>query len=129
MDAWFAVFVFTIAILLAIGGTLTLVAYIGILPASLNFGWRNGLPATSGILLLIAGYVGRQQDFNFGPYYWLAAALLAVAGPLWFAWRQRRDFAKPGKQLLIGALLLVIAVGLMYGAGPHFVERMAAGIK
>ncbi|MDR2838021.1 MAG: hypothetical protein LBV49_05555 [Azonexus sp.] len=131
MDAWFLLFVFTIAIGIAAGGALALAGYIGLLPASLNFGWRNWLPATSGVLALVAGYFASQLPFlDFNWRLWGGVtALLATVGPLWFAWRNRSEFAKPGKQLLIGALLLVAAIGLLYGAGPHFIERMAAGIK
>ena len=101
MDFWFLVFIFTVAILIAIGGALVLVGYLGTLPASFDHGWQN----------------------------WLPALLLPVFGPLWFAGRHWTDFARPGKQLLIGVLMLVAAAGLLYGAGPHFVDRMAAGIK
>lgn len=101
MDFWFLVFIFTVAIFIAVGGALVLVGYLGTLPASFDFGWR----------------------------YWLPAMLLPVFGPLWFAGRHWRDFARPGKQLLVGVLLLAAAVGLLYGAGPHFVDRMAAGVK
>ncbi|MCL2346583.1 MAG: hypothetical protein FWC58_12130 [Desulfobulbus sp.] len=101
MDAWFLAFIMTVALLIAVGGALVLVGYLGTLPASFDAGWR----------------------------YWLPAMLLPVLGPLWFASRHWRDFAKPGKQLLGGVLLLALAVGLLYGAGPHFVDRMAAGVK
>jgi len=101
MDAWFLVFLFTVAILIAVGGALVLVGYLGTLPASFDFGWS----------------------------YWLPAMLLPVLGPLWFAGRHWGDFARPGKQLLFGVLLLALAVGLLYGAGPYFVARMAAGVK
>ncbi len=101
MDAWFLVFIFTVAILIAVGGALVLVGYLGTLPASFDHGWP----------------------------YWLPAMLLPVAGPLWFAARHWRDFSRPGKQLLFGVLLLALAVGLLYGAGPYFVDRMAAGLK
>jgi hypothetical protein len=101
MDFWFLVFIFTVAILIAVGGALVLVGYLGTLPASFDHGWKN----------------------------WLPAMLLPVIGPLWFAGRHWSDYARPGKQLLFGVLLLATAVGLLYGAGPHFVDRMAAGIK
>jgi hypothetical protein len=101
MDFWFLVFIFTVAILIAIGGALVLVGYLGTLPASFDFGWST----------------------------WIPTLLLPVLGPLWFAGRHWTDFARPGKQLLFGVLLLAAAAGLLYGAGPHFVDRMAAGIK
>jgi len=101
MDTWFLVFILTVAIMLAVGGALVLVGYLGTLPAAFDFGWR----------------------------YWLPAMLLPLLGPLWFAAWHWRDFAKPGKQLLGGILLVAVAVGLLYGAGPFFVARMAGGIQ
>ena len=97
MDFWFVTFLFTVAILIAVGGALLLVGYLGTLPASFDFGWQT----------------------------WLPALIVPVLGPLWFAGKHRSDFSRPGKQLLAGVLLLLSAVGLLYGAGPIFVERMA----
>jgi hypothetical protein len=57
------------------------------------------------------------------------ALLVPVAGPLWFAGKHWEEFSKPGKQLIFGVLLIVVAAGLLYGFGPHFVDRMAVGIK
>ena len=101
MDFWFRCFLFTVAILVAVGGALLLVGSMATLPAAFDFGWR----------------------------VWLPTLLVPVLGPLWFARSHWAEFARPGKQLLFGVLLLLAAVGLLYGAGPHFVDRMAAGIK
>jgi hypothetical protein len=101
MDFWFLTFLFTVAILIAVGGALLLVGYLGTLPAAFDHGWRT----------------------------WLPALLLPVLGPLWFARAHWVEFSRPGKQLLFGLLLLAAAVSLLLGAGPHFVDRMAAGIK
>lgn len=101
MDFWFTAFVLAIAILVAVGASLLLVGYVGTLPASFAFGWRNWVPTLG----------------------------LPVIGPLWFAGTHWKDFSRPGKQLIFGVLLIVAAVGLLYGFGPHFVDRMAAGIK
>lgn len=101
MDFWFTAFVFAVAIFFAVGASLLLVGYVGTLPASFAFGWRN----------------------------WGPTLLLPVVGPIWFAGTHWRDFSRPGKQLMIGVLLVAAAVGLLYGFGPHFVDRLAAGVK
>lgn len=101
IDAWFLTFLFTVALLIAVGGALVLVGYMATLPAAFDFGWR----------------------------VWAPTLLLPVVGPLWFARSHWAEYAKPGKQLLFGVLLLLAAGGLLYGAGPHFVDRMAGGIK
>ena len=101
MDVWFLTFLFTVAILVAVGFSLMLVGYFGTLPASFEHGWRT----------------------------WLPTLLLPVVGPLWFASRHWPELSRPGKQLLFGLILVAAAVALLYGAGPHFVDRMAAGVK
>jgi hypothetical protein len=101
MDFWFLVFLFTVAILIAVGGALLLVGYMGTLPASFDHGWR----------------------------VWAPTLLLPLVGPLWFAYGRRAEFVRPGTQLLLGLLLIAAAFGLLYGAGPHFVDRIAAGVK
>lgn len=98
MDFWFTAFMFAIAILIAVGGTLLLVGYIGTLPASFAFGWKN----------------------------WVPTLALPIVGPIWFAGTHWSEFSKPGKQLIFGVLLFVAAIALLYGFGPHFVDRMAA---
>lgn len=101
MDIWFLAFLFAIAILVAVGVSLMLVGYLCTLPASFAFGWRN----------------------------WLPTLAVPVLGPVWFATTHWLDFARPGKQLIIGLLMIAAAVALLYGAGPHFVDRIAAGVK
>ena len=101
MDFWFIGFLFTVAILLAVGVSLLLVGYLGSLPTAFDFGWR----------------------------WWLPALLIPIGGPIWFAVRHWQEFAKPGKQLIFGLVLLGAAITLLYGAGPHFVDRLAAGVK
>ena len=101
MDFWFLTFLFTVAILIAVGGALLLVGYLGTLPASFDHGWR----------------------------VWIPTLLLPVIGPLWFAGTHWAEFQRPGKQFIAGLLMIGLAVGLLYGAGPHFVDRMAAGVK
>lgn len=100
MDAGFTAFVFLIAILVAVGGSLLLVGYVGTLPASFTFGWRN----------------------------WLPTLLLPVVGPLWFAWRHWKDFSRPGKQLFVGLALILLAILILYKGGPYIVNRMSAGV-
>lgn len=101
MDFWFLIFVFAVALLVSVGGTLVLVGYVGTLPAALASGWRN----------------------------WVPALLVPVVGPIWFAARNWREFSRPGRQLIFGILLAGAAFALLYGAGPYFVDRMAAGVK
>lgn len=100
MDIWFTLFVMLAALLVAVGGALLLVGYVQTLPASLSYGWR----------------------------VWLPTLILPVVGPLLFA-RQHAEYARPGKQLLAGLLLVLLAAVLLFGAGPYFVERMALGAK
>jgi hypothetical protein len=97
MDLGLLAFVFAVAIALAVGGTLLLVGYIGTLPAALAFGWRD----------------------------WLPTLAVPIAGPIWFAWRHWAEFSRPGKQLMIGVLLVAIALIALYVGGPHMVDRMA----
>ncbi|UCV11921.1 hypothetical protein KI614_01350 [Dechloromonas denitrificans] len=101
MDFWFTAFVFAVAILVAVGGSLLLVGYVGTLPASFAFGWQR----------------------------WVPTLTLPVIGPLWFSATHWQDFSRPGKQLIAGVVLIVAAVALLYGFGPHFVDRLAAGVK
>jgi len=101
MDFWFIAFLFAVALLVAVGASLLLVGYVGTLPASFAFGWRN----------------------------WVPVLAVPIAGPLWFSVRHWQDFSQPGKQLFAGLLLIGAALALLYGAGPHFVDRLAAGVK
>lgn len=101
MDFWFLIFLFSVALLVAVGGSLLLVGYVGTLPAALSFGWRC----------------------------WIPALLVPIFGPLWFAVRHWKEFSRPGTQLMVGVLLIGMALALLYGLGPHFVDRMAAGVK
>ena len=101
MDFWFLVFIFSVALMVSVGGALLLVGYVGTLPAALSFGWRN----------------------------WVPALLVPVAGPVWFSARHWKEFSRPGKQLIMGLILVAAALALLYGAGPYFVDRMATGVK
>lgn len=101
MDLGFTLFVMTAAILMAIGGALVLVAHLGIVPASFNFGWRQ----------------------------WLPTLLLPVFGPLWFAHHHAPEFRPPYLQLLAGMLLLGLAGAMLAGFGPYYAERLLAGVK
>ena len=76
MDFWFLVFLFTVAILVAVGGALLLVGYLGTLPASFDHGWR----------------------------VWIPTLLLPVIGPLWFAGTHWAEFQRPGKQFIAGSV-------------------------
>ena len=97
MDAGFSAFVLVVALLVAVGCSLLLVGYFGTLPASFAFGWKN----------------------------WLPTLLLPILGPIWFAWRHWHDFSRPGKQLIAGVALILIAVLILQQMGPFIVGRMA----
>ena len=97
MDMGFTAFVFAVAILVAVGGSLLLVGYLGIVPASFNFGWQS----------------------------WLPVLLLPVIGPLWFALTHRKELQRAGFQLLVGTLLVLAAFLLLYIGGPEIIARMA----
>ena len=101
MDAGFTAFVFVVAILVAVGVSLLFVGYIGTLPASFAFGWKN----------------------------WLPTLLLPIAGPIWFAWRHWSDFSRPGKQLFAGIVLILLAVLILYKGGPYIVDRMGVAVR
>lgn len=101
IDYGFTAFVMAVALLVAVGASLLLVGYVGTLPASFNFGWKN----------------------------WLPTLLLPVLGPLWFAWRHWADFKRPGRQLFAGLVLILLALGILYQGGPLVIGRMAAGVK
>lgn len=101
MDLWFTGFVFLVAILVAVGASLVLVAYVGTLPASFAFGWR----------------------------WWVPTLLLPIVGPLWFAGAHWKDFSRPAIQLLAGVVLVGIAATILYQGGPYFVDRMALGVR
>jgi putative copper export protein len=101
MDIWFTLFVTLAAVLVAVGGALLLVSYLQILPASFDHGWRT----------------------------FLLTLLLPIIGPLWFARKHRSEFERPGKQMLVGALLLACVVLMLLFWGPYFVERVVATIK
>lgn len=97
MDMGFTAFVFAVAILVAVGGSLLLVGYLGIVPASFNFGWQS----------------------------WLPVLLLPVIGPLWFAHRHQTELRRAGIQLLAGTILVLAAILLLYAGGPQMISRMA----
>lgn len=99
MDAGFTAFVLVVAILAAVGASLLLVGYVGTLPASFAFGWKN----------------------------WVPTLLLPIGGPMWFAWRHWSDFSRPGKQLFAGVVLILVAVLILYNGGPLIIDRMSVG--
>ena len=99
MDFNFTLFVLVVGLAVSVGGVLLLVGYIDSVPTSFAFGWRWGA----------------------------AALLLPVVGPIAFCLTHWQDCARPGKQLMIGSALVLVAVLSLYGLGPYFVARMAPG--
>jgi hypothetical protein len=139
MDIWFALFVTVVAIAAAVGFSLLLVGYINFLPAGFAAGrnWMWALAIIPSAIVAIPAAV----VFMLAPFVqlmpvgtlarWLAVPAVAIhvlTGVRFFAvhWQ---DNVKTGKQLIVGLLLLLVAVGLLYGAGPLFAERIVAGVK
>jgi len=95
MDAYFTFYVLVVALAVAGGGMLLLVGYIDSVPASVAHGWR----------------------------WALVTLAVPVLGPIYFCWKHWDNFAKTGKQLVAGAVLMLLAMGGLYGLGPWFAKR------
>lgn len=139
MDIWFTLFVAVIALAAAAGASLVLVGYINALPASVGGGRKWLWAVLIGPSVIVA--VPCALVFMAAPFVeimpvatlarWLAIPALALhLGALarFFA-THWHDNAKTGKQLGGGLLLVAIAVGGLYGAGPMFAERIVAGVR
>ena len=100
MDIWFTLFVLLVALFAAAGFALLLVGYIDTLPAAIAHGWR----------------------------WALLALALPVAGPFIFCFKHWDVCARTGRQIIAGTGLVLIGLALLYGWGPHFAERIIAGI-
>lgn len=98
MDWGFTLFAVASSLLLAGGGLLLLVGYIGTLPAAFAFGWQKGL----------------------------ITLLLPIAGPVWFGLSQGPEFRRPVWQLIAGLVLVALAGGLILWLGPYYAEKLAA---
>lgn len=139
MDIWFTLFVCVTAIAAAVGFSLILVGYIGVMPASLGHGgkwlWSVGIvpfaiivaPVFINALVALAGY-GMPQG-ELAKWAAIPAAAVHAMALLWFVSTHWESSAKPGRQLGIGILLVALAGATLYGFGPHFVERILAGVK
>lgn len=139
MDIWFTLFVAFIALAAATGATLVLVGYINALPASVAGGWK-WLWAVLVIPTAIVA-IPCALAFMAAPFFevmpvatlarWLAipALVLHLGTLIRFFATHWRDNAKTGKQLGGGLLLLALAVGGLYGAGPLFAERIVASVR
>ncbi|MDD2883784.1 MAG: hypothetical protein PHT48_01925 [Dechloromonas sp.] len=101
MDGWFFAFAVSTTLMLAGGGLLLLIGYIGTLPAALSFGWR----------------------------IWLPTVLLPVVGPCWFAWQQGGIFRRSLWQLLLASVLIGLASALIYHYGPYFAQQLLEEAK
>ncbi|MBS1189202.1 MAG: hypothetical protein H6R10_994 [Rhodocyclaceae bacterium] len=139
MDIWFTLFVAVIALAAAAGFSLVLVGYINALPASVA-GGRNWLWA---VLVIPSAIVAVPVAIAFilTPFAevmapatlarWLAIPALVLHGGAlirFFATHWQGN-EKTAKQLGGGLLLLALAVGGLYGAGPMFAERVVANVK
>lgn len=98
MDWTFVAFALASTLSLAAGGVLLIAGYIGTVPAAFSEGWQRGLPIL----------------------------LLPVIGPVWFALNRAPEFRRELVQLLAGAALVVVALLLILGLGPHFAEQLVA---
>lgn len=100
MDASFTLFVLLVALLVAGGMALLLVGYIDTLPAAIAHGWR----------------------------WALLVLFLPVLGPFIFCYRHWHNSARTGWQIVSGTALVLLALALLYGFGPHFADRIVAGL-
>lgn len=99
-DFWFTLFVCVVGLLVSAGGVLLLVGYMVAIPASISKGWR-----------------------------WAALTLLVpVAGPIWFCRNHWEECAKTGKQLMAGAVMLLLTAALVWGLGPTIAARAMANV-
>jgi len=139
MDIWFTLFVSLVALLAAIGASLVLVGYINALPASAA-GGRKWLWAVLVIPVAIVA-IPVALLFMASPFMavmapgtlarWLAipAGVIHLIALISFFATHWQGNAKTGKQLGGGALLVALAAGALYGAGPLFAERILATMK
>lgn len=134
MDLWFTLFVSVVALAAAVGFSLVLVGYISVMPITFGQGrrWLWAVAIVPGVIVgvpVVAAtlYLAFASD---GPMpmqvaKWLALPALAIHLVTVFVFlaRNRREYAKPGKQMVIGLVLLVLAAASLYGVGPKFAER------
>ena len=119
MDIWFTLFVLVVAVSVATGLVLVLVGYTDTLVVSFAYGWKWRLFILAPLLAAIACLV----------YSWRPGAgvfVISLLGTVTFCFKRWGENAKPGKQLLFGLALASLGGGLLYGAGPTFVERVIA---
>ena len=100
MDMYFTLFVCAVAIGVAVGGALILVAYNDTMPPAFSAGWKWAVPTL----------------------------MFPVLGPLVFCITHWADCAKTGKQLMIGIALLGGGLAALYGIGPYFAARAVASV-
>lgn len=140
MDFWFTVFVSLIALAAAVGVSLLLVAYLSVMPVSLGRGkpwlWAVGIVPTAivaipvvGLTLLAAFGAGPMQPLEAARWLAMPAFGLHFLAVLTFVACYREDYAKPGKQFLVGLALMALAGLGLYGLGPTFAERAVAQAK
>jgi len=134
MDLWFTLFVSVVALAAAVGFSLVLVGYISVMPVVFGQGraWLWAVAIIPGLIVVVpvladALYVAFGGDglppLALAKRLAIPALLIHLATVLGFLAYRRREYAKPGKQMLIGLVLLLLAVGSLYGIGPKFAER------
>jgi len=139
MDIWFFLFVLFVSLSVAVGFSLFMVGYISIMPISFGKGrnwlWAAGIVPSAIVILPMFGdavlnVFGTGNDpFVLAKWLAIPALTLHFGAVFWFAFSNRTEYAKPAWQLAVGLLLLAAGGGLLYGLGPHFVDRIVAGAK
>lgn len=139
MDIWFSLFVSVVALAAAVGASLVLVGYINILPATFAVGRRWVMAvavvptvivaAPAAVVFMLQPFVELIPVATLVRWLGVPAALIHLGVLGRFLQLYWQDNAKGGKQLLGGTALVLLAVGLLYGLGPTFAERIMAGVK
>jgi len=139
MDWYFTLFVIVVALTAAGGISLSLVGYFILMPASLSYGktwlrWVATIPVSvlaiplflDALLLLFGAGIQLLTVLRWAGIPALAIHFLAL---VWFVFRHWEACRRPGIQFGVGAILILSASMLLYGAGPYFAGRLLAGLK
>ena len=139
MDWSFTLFVLIVAVVAALGFSLSLVGYLTLMPASLAHGrkwlyWVILIPAGLLLIPLFAGTLLNYSGFSIQLtkiLLWLGipALFIHLGALLYFVSSHWAGCRKPGQQLGAGIALLFFAGILLYGAGPLFASRLLESLK